>query len=81
MTTVESMVQITLPRDFVGQIVDGLNSLIEQWEATAVYLEHGEAEPDGVIRECSSAGEALAIAEYYRSIVRTIERQLPSFEQ
>jgi hypothetical protein len=56
------------PRDYVGQIVDGLEVLIEQWQATAEYLNTGESDADVCIRECSDAREAESIAERYREI-------------
>jgi hypothetical protein len=68
-------VVLRLPRDFVGQVLDGLDVLIEQWDYTAEYLEHGMVRDDVLIRECSDAAEASAIAEYYRRIREAIREQ------
>ena len=48
-----------LPRNAVGQILDGLDVLAEQWEATAASLAGGQLpEGDVLIRECGDAREA-----------------------
>lgn len=71
----DTVVPLSLPRNFVGQILEGLAILTDQWDATAAYLSHGEI-GDQVIRECSSAEEAESIAEFYRQIAETICQQL-----
>lgn len=73
----DTVVQLSLPRNFVGQILEGLAVLTEQWDATAAYLSHGET-GDQVIRECSSAEEAENIAAFYRQIANDIRAQLPA---
>ena len=73
--TTDTVVQLSLPRNFVGQILDGLAVLTEQWDATAAYLSHGEI-GEQVIRECSNAEEAESIAEFYRQIASDIRGQL-----
>ena len=73
----DTVVQLSLSRNFVGQILEGLAVLTEQWDATAAYLSHGEL-GDQVIRECSSAEEAESIAEFYRQIANDIRGQLPA---
>lgn len=73
----EETVSLRLPRNAVGQILDGLEVLAEQWEATAAYLQHGELpEGDVAIRECSDEREAGKIAGYYRRISGVITSQL-----
>lgn len=75
----EETVALRLPRNAVGQILDGLEVLAEQWEATADYLRDGELpEGDVLIRECSDEREAGKIAAYYRRIGGMIESQLGS---
>jgi hypothetical protein len=75
-TAVET-VALRLPRNAVGQILDGLDVLAEQWEATAAYLVDGQAsEGDVLIRECSDEREAQKIAAHYRRISGLIEEQL-----
>lgn len=69
-------ITITLPRDFLGQIIDGLEVLIDDWRATAVWLDTGQAEIDATIRECSSSREANNLANYYRLILTHLESQL-----
>ena len=73
----DTVVQLSLPRNFAGQILEGLAVLTEQWDATAAYLGHGEI-GDQVIRECSNAEEAEGIAEFYRQIANDIRGQLPA---
>jgi len=67
---------ITLPRDFLGQIIDGLDVLIEDWRATAIWLETGDSGNGVVIRECSSSREAEKLANYYARIRDHLESQL-----
>lgn len=68
-------VQITLPRDAVGQILDGIEVLIEQWVATEQYLATGLVSEIG-IRDATDPEEAANIAEYYRDIASRIRAQL-----
>jgi len=75
MPSTDTVVELSLPRNYVGQILDGLEVLIEQWEATAAYHRSGEI-ADSVFRECSDAEEAEWIAEFYASIVLEIRGQM-----
>ncbi len=68
-------VSLILPGLFVGQLLDGLDVLIEQWDYTADYLEHGAFRDDMMIRECSKSEEARWIAGFYREIAASISRQ------
>jgi hypothetical protein len=66
----------------IGQLLDGLRLRAESWERTADYL-RTETMPAGeifIIEECSKPEEADAIAEHYRSIIGTIERQMEAQE-
>ena len=72
----EKAVTITLPRDFLGQIIDGLEVLIDDWRATAVWLETGYSEDRIIIRECSSSREAENLANYYTRIRDHLESHL-----
>lgn len=69
------MVTLRLPRLFVGQVLDGLDVLIEQWEYTAQYHEDGLIRGDMIVRECTDEDEARWIAAFYREIRDEIERQ------
>lgn len=75
MPSTDTAVQLALPRRHVGQILDGLEVLIEQWDATAAWFLTGEV-GDIPIRECSAAEEAESIAGYYREIAVEIRRQM-----
>lgn len=75
MPSTDTVVQLSLPRNHVGQILDGLEVLIEQWEATARYFRTGEV-GEYVIRECSGAEEAEGIAGHYREIADELALQL-----
>lgn len=76
MPPTDTVVQLSLPRNYIGQVLDGLEVLIEQWEATAIYFRTGEV-GEHAIRECSDAEEAQWIAGFYREIAEDIRRQLP----
>lgn len=75
MPSTDTVVELSLPRNHVGQILDGLEVLIEQWEATAAYHRTGEVR-DVVIRECSDAEEAEWIAGFYTKIVADLRQQM-----
>ncbi len=71
------LIRVTLPRDFFGQLLDGLDCMIEQWQITAEYMETGYCRDDSVgIRECTDAAEADSIAEYYAQIRDQLAAQL-----
>ena len=69
-------ITLSLEQNDVGQLLDGLEVLIEQWLDTAVYLETGEIRMDAVIRECHKAQEARSIASHYEAIRGEIRAQL-----
>lgn len=75
MPSTDTVVQLTLPRNSVGQLLDGIEVLIEQWEATAAYLRDGEI-GEWEIRECSHTEEAENIAASYAEMAASIRSQL-----
>lgn len=77
MPSTDTVVGLSLPRNHVGQILDGLQVLIEQWQATALYLRTGQL-GDEIIRECSDADEANWIAGFYEEIIAEIRGQMRS---
>lgn len=79
MPSTDTVVQLSLPRNHVGQILDGLEVLIEQWEATSTYFRTGEAS-DAIIRECSDVEEAEWIAKFYQEITTELRRQLATHD-
>lgn len=75
MQSTERLVQLSLSRNHVGQVLDGIAVLTDQWDATATYLRTGEVGSE-IIRECSSPDEAGRIAALYRTIAAEIREQL-----
>lgn len=73
----DQTVALTLPRSFVCQVLDGLVWLIEEWDNTADYMEHGVSREDMMIRECNDASEARKIRDFYSTIRESIEVQMP----
>ena len=69
-------VKLDLPRDYAGQILDGLDVLIEQWEYTAEYLESGLMRDDLALRECTNPEEARWLAAYYGEIRSSVRQQI-----
>ncbi len=69
------IVTLSLPALDVGQILDALNIRMEQWAYTADYLRTGRISKPYPIEECSDADEAQRLADYYGSIIRSIEEQ------
>lgn len=69
-------IQISISRNDLGQLLDGLEVLIDQWQATANYLTTGVIEDhDTCIRECHKPEEAQAIAQTYRHIADQLMQQ------
>jgi hypothetical protein len=60
----------------LGQILHGLKMRAESWERTAEYLRSGNVEDDYSVEECDNPKKADGIAEYYRSIITVIKRQM-----
>ncbi len=71
-------VTLILSRNDVGQLLDGLGVLIEQWDATAEYLATGLLRDDVCIREAHDMDEARSIAATYRALEGKILGQLPA---
>ena len=76
----DDFVTLYLKRMDVGQMLDGLHERLLVWRATYEYLETGYPQSADYIEECSHSHEALAIADYYQSIITTIENQLKEQE-
>jgi len=70
------MNHIALSDNDLGQILDGLEVLTEQWQATEQYLLTGEQQEDDCIRDARDASEAHSIAMTYRTIQERIREQL-----
>jgi hypothetical protein len=69
--------EITLDSVDLGQLLEGLRARAESWQKTADLLESGYISDDSFIcEECSDAGEAIQVAEHYRRIVVSVERQV-----
>jgi hypothetical protein len=73
---IDEELTLRISRNDLGQIIDGVDVLIEQWDATAEFLETGIAPEDVCIREASSVRECRAIADRYRSIRRRLRAQV-----
>jgi len=68
-------IKLNLPELAVGQILDALYQRLEIWEYTEEYLNAGLVREPYLIEECSDADEAHQIAEYYKEIIESIEKQ------
>ena len=71
----EREINLKLPQQMVGQILDGLRERQKVWKYTQEYLDKGFTEELCIIEECSSAEEARNIANYYEEIICSIEKQ------
>lgn len=69
---------IALSHNDVGQLLDGLDVLIEQWDATVEYLETGITREDVCIRESHNSSEAKSIANIYQQLRDQIREQVPA---
>jgi hypothetical protein len=72
----EDFVTIRIPRDDVGQIIDGLTERMIIWRTTEEYLEVGYSQLGDFIEECSDPEEARFIADYYEKIIEFLKKQL-----
>lgn len=73
----DKIIELKLPRLFVGQLLDCLTIAVEDWHRTKLYHESGYVDPEEpCIRECSDAYEAEQIENYYKQIIAEIEKQL-----
>lgn len=72
-----NFVTITIDRNDLGQILEGLEAHRDNWERTADCFEAPEAMEEGyVMFECGSEAEARKITEHYSRIIRDITNQL-----
>jgi hypothetical protein len=60
----------------VGQILDAIYIRFETWEYTEEFLKTGHVREPYLIEECSNAYEARQIADYYKEIIKKIEKQV-----
>lgn len=68
-------ITLNLPLLMVGQILDALYMRLETWEYTKEYLNTGHVREPNLIEECSNPDEARQIADYYKEIIKSIEKQ------
>jgi hypothetical protein len=73
------MATITLDRNDLGQILDGLTQRMESYDHTAAFLDDKDPNLEGrIIEEVRDAAEARSLAATYRRIINEISRQLPT---
>ena len=72
----EKFVTLRLPRNDVGQIIDGLTERMIIWRTTEEYLEAGFSHLGDFTEDCSDPEEARFIAQYYEKIIDLIHNQL-----
>jgi hypothetical protein len=71
-----NFVTITIDRNDLGQILEGLESHRDNWVRTADYFESGEIEEGYDIFECTDEDEARKIAAHYTRVIDEIRKQL-----
>ena len=71
-----STITLNLSAYAVFQILDGLHERMMTWLATEQYLEQGYSHISDFIEECSGHHEAREIAQFYKQIINSINRQL-----
>jgi hypothetical protein len=72
----DEYVIVRIKRDHLGQIADGLEVLLDQWDATRAYWLDGTSPEDGFIRECNDLREAEWACRTYREIADAVWRLL-----
>lgn len=73
-----AQVQIQLDANDLGQVIDGLEVLASQWEATARYHKSGDVELDEYVHEASDFAEAEDMASTYSRLIESLRIQLKS---
>ena len=63
----EKFVTLRLPRNDVGQIIDGLTERMIIWKTTEEYLEMDFSHLGDIVEECSDPEEARFISQHYES--------------
>lgn len=71
----DDLVTLTMSRNDLGQICDGLECRRDTWLITARYL-RGEDIGHEMVEECSDPEEAEAIAATYERILRELYSRL-----
>jgi hypothetical protein len=68
--------RVELEANDLGQVLEGLRAREESWRNTAIYLRDGYFPDDTfVCEECSDEHEAESIANFYKRIILSLERQ------
>jgi hypothetical protein len=68
---------ITLARNDLDQIIDGLTQRMESYERTAEFLDDESHNLEGfLIEEVRDSTEARTLTSHYRRIIEEITRQL-----
>ncbi len=68
---------ITLNRNDLGQIIDGLTARVESYDHTAEFLDDETENLEGfIIEEVRDADEARNLAANYKRLIEEINRQL-----
>jgi hypothetical protein len=65
----DEYVTIRINRDDLGQIADGLQVLLEQWQATRAYFRDEASPQDVIIRDCNDLEEAELMCKTYKEII------------
>ena len=71
-------VQIRLDANDLGQMIDGIEILLAQWEATARYHSSGEVQLDEFVHEASSLAEAEYLVRTYRRLLECLRLRMES---
>jgi len=71
-------VTLSMSRNDAGQLLEGIDILVDQWEATVEYLATGRIREDICIRESHSLHEAEKITSIYRGLRETVSHQMTS---
>jgi hypothetical protein len=75
--TSQDTVKLELPRNDVGQIIDGLCCRLDAYRKTAEYFETGSCSDAGfVIEEVTDAAEARELEERYAQLIRALQEQV-----
>ena len=70
------LVQLRLRRNAVDQLLQGLETLAEDWDEPAASLEEGSENRARLAGDCRDRQEAERIARFYWQIIESIEQQL-----
>ena len=72
------MINLSLPTEMIGEILNHLEDEVEVWKNTEEYLASGSIVAPCFIANCSSVRKARSMIRLYNGAISTLEKLLKS---